>query len=79
MGNSTRIRSGRRLAVRASISRKSWFSAIRWLERGVSQRGERRVTWNGRDAGGLRAASGVYFVTRQSARERVSERVVLLK
>jgi hypothetical protein len=52
---------------------------IRWLQRGIFAAGERQTTWDGRDADGVRVASGVYVVTLESAGRRVSQRLVLLK
>ncbi len=41
--------------------------------------GEHAVTWNGRDALGRPAASGVYFVKLRSAHSELSRRMVLVK
>ncbi len=41
--------------------------------------GDQQVSWNGRDANGAEAPSGVYFVVLKSAGEKITRRVVLLR
>jgi hypothetical protein len=53
--------------------------ALRVLERGHFGPGARWILWDGRDAGGVRLASGVYWVTLEANGLRLTRRVVLVK
>jgi hypothetical protein len=49
------------------------------LARGRHEAGEIAVTWDGRFAGGERAASGVYFMVVDTEFQRLSQKLVLVK
>jgi hypothetical protein len=52
---------------------------VRTLDSGVSKQGKHTAVWDGRDDGGERVASGIYFVTLTAGNERQTRKVVLLK
>jgi flagellar hook assembly protein FlgD len=41
--------------------------------------GSHSVTWNGRDANGAQAATGVYFVRLQAGSYEMTRKIVMLK
>lgn len=49
------------------------------LDQGVRQAGTHSVTWDGRDASGRAAGSGVYFYRLEGSRETSARKMVLLK
>jgi flagellar hook assembly protein FlgD len=50
----------------------------RLLDRSLAA-GDHEIEWTGRDASGVLAPSGVYFVVLKNGNERVTRRVVLLR
>ncbi len=52
---------------------------VKTLLDGPVARGSRRLAWDGRDDGGRRVASGVYFFTLEGGGETVSKKAVLLR
>lgn len=52
---------------------------VRTLVRGTSYPGEHVVTWDGRDDGGMRVASGVYFARLEAGERTAARKMVLLR
>jgi hypothetical protein len=52
---------------------------VRTLLAGSVDGGSMRLTWDGRDDGGRRVASGVYFFTLTSGGLSISRKAVLLR
>ena len=65
---------GVRLAIYALDGRR-----VRGLHEGVLPAGDHAFSWDGRDQEGAPLPSGVYAVEIRSGRERITERVLLLK
>jgi hypothetical protein len=54
-------------------------SVVQLLADEVQTAGVHRVTWNGRDRSGARAASGVYMLRIESTQQSISRKITLLK
>lgn len=50
---------------------------VRTLERGQHQAGQRTVSWNVRDEGGMRVRSGMYFVRLQFGAQAITKKIVV--
>ena len=52
---------------------------VRTLESGMQQPGRRMATWDGKDAHGIQAARGVYYIRANLGDQKFTSRVVLLR